>query len=72
MNAERSTIPEKHLSDAEAVRRLHGLIEQLAGRFRGYLPWPETLRDATVRGHEAFIADTIAKADAILGESSRA
>lgn len=47
----------------EDAERLHGLVEQLANRFKGYLPWPNELRDAVVRGHEMFIEDTIKKAD---------
>lgn len=52
----------------QEVYRLHGLIEELAMRFRGYLPWPEEKRDSVVRGHEAAIKDIIKKADAIAVE----
>lgn len=54
------------------MQRMHGLIEQLAGRFKGYLPWPEDKRDAVVRGHEMFIEDTITKADALALQSEMA
>jgi hypothetical protein len=57
--------PPSSTRDIDTIRRLHGLIEQLAGRFKGYLPWPEEKRDTVVRGHEMFIEDTIRKADAL-------
>ena len=52
-----------------SVERWRGLVEQLAQRFKGYLPWPDELRDSVVRGHEMFIEDTIKKADALLNAS---
>lgn len=58
------------MTPAEKVQRLHGLIEQLAGRFEGYLPYPDEKRDSVVRGHEMFIKDTIKKADAIAAKST--
>jgi hypothetical protein len=53
-------------SSRSRLERMHGLLELLAGRFRGYLPWPQELRDSVVRGHEAAIDDTIKKADALM------
>lgn len=52
-------------ANREAVEQLHALVEQLAGRFRGYLPWGDDLRTSTVRSHEMFIKDAIKKADAL-------
>jgi hypothetical protein len=52
-----------HQNADEVIEKLHALIDLLAHRFKGYLPWPSELRDAVVRGHESFIAATIRKAD---------
>jgi hypothetical protein len=51
------------VGEDEVIEKLHALIDLLAHRFKGYLPWPSELRDAVVRGHESFIAATIRKAD---------
>lgn len=56
--------------EGERLEKMRTLVEHLAGRFKGYLPWPDDLRDAVVRGHEAFIEDTIKKADAMLAAAS--
>ena len=54
-----------------SAERWHGLVEQLAQRFKGYLPWPDDLRGSVVRGHEMFIEDTLKKADAFLNAAMR-
>lgn len=53
-------------SEEEAARlaeRLHAQVDQLAHRFRGYLPWHTEDSDSTVRSHQMFITDTIKRAD---------
>ncbi len=55
--------PSASATKNDPVLRLHGMIEELAMRFKGYLPWPEEKRDAVVRGHEKAIEDIIKKAD---------
>lgn len=56
----------------EGMVKMHALVDQLAARFKGYLPWPDELRDPIVRGHEMFIEDTIKKSDAMLNASETA
>lgn len=49
----------------DSLTRMHALVELLAERFKGFLPWADELRGQTVRSHEKFIEDTMRKADAI-------
>lgn len=64
--AESRIIEAQHPWAKHPVRTLHGCVETLANALKGYLPWPEELRDANVRRLEALVKDTVERADACM------